>query len=439
MTFPTTRSRGLKQQRLGDFAGHCFLFLVAATAAQLLPCGSWLSGSALAPCAALAATSDDAPDSPSIPPKPRQKVILLTSVNPNQTMAWCRMTSNRYMARLNATFRALFAQRTLDRYDLQLVSSADQGDLSQALLDPHTVALFWISHAGRSEEALEKSPMTHPTNTLTSTLTLSRPLASGVQPADGFAILDIRGYDVTPIFSKIHPNMRFLAIISCFSDEIKTLEANLSSPSALPQLTLYTFSHEEDALMGLRAAAKIAKSILTLPQVRSGYFPSPMPQEEGLAVVIQRDSGDKTLPAVRIMCQNHLLAVLPKSASSQAQVGGQQRLTFLLPSSAVKPLWEALQVTLGKNCFLTSPPWMGEVTFQLGELAATDAPPASPLMTLHPSSSPEVSTPWKKLAGLGEETHIYEPQSDQLPSEDQRVKCWSRRDAFSSEAMPAYE
>ena len=77
---------------------------------------------------------------------------------------------------------------------VKLVTEATAVDLRDSLTDPSTVALFWIGHA---------SP----------TINLVGFSLQGV-------VLDYNGSNVADIFKNIHPNVRWVSIIGCYSERM---------------------------------------------------------------------------------------------------------------------------------------------------------------------------------------------------------------------------
>ena len=78
--------------------------------------------------------------------------------------------------------------------ETQVVTRATAADLKMALRDPQTTALFWLSHA---------SP-THLLGGLS---------AQGVIP-------DHEGVNVSSLFKKIHPNVKWVGLVGCYTNTI---------------------------------------------------------------------------------------------------------------------------------------------------------------------------------------------------------------------------
>ncbi len=194
-----------------------------------------------------------------------QKVVLLTSLDTQSIRSLFRKT---YFQTYVQNLEELFVRKfTGTQYVIEIVHRADQFHLWSALHDPKNVAIFWLSHASSSGGS-----------------TASSQLLSNQR------ILDSQGFDVTPIFNKIHPNLRFLAVIGCFSQSILNQLPHLSQDpkhSDHPYLRLFTFNHKVDARIGLKKAIQESKRVLDIPEIRLGYS-SPCPRVPGYRIRISR-------------------------------------------------------------------------------------------------------------------------------------------------------
>ncbi|MBD65995.1 MAG: hypothetical protein CME62_12360 [Halobacteriovoraceae bacterium] len=74
--------------------------------------------------------------------------------------------------------------------DIKVIHEADATILSHYLNSPNTEKLFWVSHAGAS-----------------------RSMGTGISAQD--TVLDIHGNNIKNLFSTVHPNLNFLAIVGC--------------------------------------------------------------------------------------------------------------------------------------------------------------------------------------------------------------------------------
>jgi len=117
---------------------------------------------------------------------------------------------------------------TFSDYNLILKNQADQDDLYQALNDPDTLALFWLSHGAFKTIGNSSSPIK----------------ASSL-------LLDYNNDNVAEVFNKIHPNIQFIGIIGCNSAQI--LDEHIS---LRPSLGSYIPTKKVIATFGMRKSIR---------------------------------------------------------------------------------------------------------------------------------------------------------------------------------------
>lgn len=248
----------------------------------------------------------------------QQKVVFITSLNTSSIKNISTFFNKNYYQDYVEDLEEMFLDRfSKTNYKIEIISDADQFEVWHVLHDPRNIAVLWLSHAG-----FENSPI--PGNLIKSS-----------------KIIDSKGYDITPVFEKIHPNLRFLAVIGCFS---KNVMNNLPRQSHDPKhpdhpfLRLYTFSKKVDAKKGLETAISEAQRVLDIPEIRLGYNSS-CPSRKGYKVNVTRHfqlSDDEGLrrfhtfpvhPAGRIMSENEIVGVFPKGFYNQST----QTESFFVP------------------------------------------------------------------------------------------------------------
>jgi hypothetical protein len=261
---------------------------------------SWLSPLLLTLVLNFGASSAHAWVPKGAPEPERQTVVLLTSLDMSRVhipwfLFFMRPYYEHYPQRLESAFREHFQNRG---YNVVVQHDADQAVLWRALHYPGSVAVYWLSHAGDSG-----------------------PQAPGL--SGGAVIVDRNGYDVTPVFQDVHPNLRFLAVIGCDSQHV--LEQQLHSGiSENPDLRLISFDHKVDAQDGLKRALEVGDRYLGLPSVRRGYEPE-CATRQGYEVVVTRKlpcdnaSEAKTFPAVRLENSGRVLGVFTATRGCRTQ------------------------------------------------------------------------------------------------------------------------
>lgn len=207
--------------------------------------------------------------------KPRQKVVLLTSV---------AMTDS-YRSNIEKIFRNSYEPKG---YDVVVIHHADQYWLHKALHDPYVVGLFWLSHTVQGQS-----------------------FADGV--TSGALLLDEFGFDVSGVIGEVHPNLRFLALVGCESEKVLRAKINSFYLNYLrPNLDIATYDQKVEAKEALQQAINTSWYSLNTTEVKAGYF-SKCFTRKGVEVEITRKqdwtSPDFLYPSVRIELGGEVLGV----------------------------------------------------------------------------------------------------------------------------------
>lgn len=270
----------------------------------------------------------------------QQKIVLMTSVVAEKSPIRSFFCSHSYLSKLEDKFRQQFKHTN---YEVQVTHGADQYHLWKELHDPRNVAVFWLSHSGVAITGGKEGQ------------------ASGVM---GFQkVSDIEGYDLAPVFQKIHPNLRFLAMIGCDSQSvIDRLEIGKSD-----LLRVIGFHGKIDAKKGLKQAMFEAKSVLSSPDVLAGYPPvcSRVPGyrvrahrlfSEPSSYFTEPDQKTVFLPhrSARVMADGQIVAVFPKPRPQEMN----QVIEFFLPAKKLGDSFTVpgLRIDLGENAGLMMKP-----------------------------------------------------------------------------------
>ena len=130
----------------------------------------------------------------------KQKAWLMIALDKEELnagrSAWSR--GRRWLAETRFDELVRIFNETLKPADLgleaQVVTEATAADLKMALRDPQTTALFWVSHASPTDSVGGLS-------------------MQGVIP-------DHEGANVSSLFKKIHPNVKWVGLIGCYTNTI---------------------------------------------------------------------------------------------------------------------------------------------------------------------------------------------------------------------------
>jgi hypothetical protein len=261
----------------------------------------------------------------------QQKIVLLTSVDtktiPNLLS---KSRAKTYIPKLAYLFQKEFES---SKYIIEIVHEADQFDLWKVLHDPTNIAVFWLSHASLSESEV-----------------------LGEQILRTHKILDSRGFDITPVFEQIHPNLRFLAVIGCFSSKILASLPEITDDLKVidrPYLRLFTFHNKIEAKKGLRQAIAESKRVLDIPEIRLG-FRLPCEKKKGYRVKVERefspDPGISYRPAGRVMMSTEVLDVFPEFNPDTIPQNRSQVHEIFVPSLSGK--LPDIRIDVGTNAVI---------------------------------------------------------------------------------------
>lgn len=344
----------------------------------------------------------------------QQKIVLLTSINTRSlTSIFGKSYFKSYVPKLEEYFRRKFES---SRYIIEIVNQADQFHLWSALHDPRNVAVFWISHASAGPSGAG-----------------SQALISTHQ------VLDYHGFEVTPIFEKVHPNLRFLAVIGCFTESAVgklPTTSEIDQTIDRPYLRVFTFNHKIEARKGLKQAIAQAKNILDIPEIRLGY-PSQCTTDPGYQVQVTRYFNPAVptavRPAARIMMGPIALDAFPKSQTSSGENPSPQSHLVFLPK--LKNSLPDLRLDVGDNGTLlnnraaTRVLDLGSLEIRLVQPSTTSLPP--------PETMPW--NLWKARNGkpIGVFTRSYKPSHSAIGGLD-LSKYESQGSEFDCLPMPPY-
>lgn len=249
----------------------------------------------------------------------QQKITLLISLDPQKLCNSIFSCSKKdYISALEDIFLKQFSK---SHYEIEIHNFADQRDLWTALHDPQNVAVFWLSHAGAA-----KNRRGEPSELMT---------VGQVSDASGFA--------VSPVFTKIHPNLRFLGVIGCnTTDTLKRFHFP-------PDLTVYANNKKVDAKRGLKSAIKKSLDTLQKAEIRAGYISECPDKQTGYSIRIQRffSSNKSIRPAARVLAGENVLGVFP-GVQNTGVIGQEQKFFVPQKEGDIKSLPD-LRIDVGTN------------------------------------------------------------------------------------------
>lgn len=177
----------------------------------------------------------------------------------------------------------------LHDHNLIYINNADQYSLHRYLNDPETMALFWISHGGfikinhRSGQAIGSSAI----------------------------LYDYNKDNVSKVFQRIHPNIKFISIVGCNSSQI--LDGIIQSRS---DLSSYIPAKKVVATWALRKAIRRFKKNYK----REKYnFLEQEVTDLGIKIKIERVAKQNS-KSLKVFAGNIFIGILPSLAKSESQV-----------------------------------------------------------------------------------------------------------------------
>lgn len=167
------------------------------------------------------------------------RVVLLSSIHTPKI--WFHSKNWEIEDSLEKIFKNRFKDSGLE---IVIKEKVDQNILWEELNNPENIALFWLSHS--TNESI---------------------IASGIN--SDAAIVDYYGRDVKSLFTKIHPNLRFLGLVGCSAEGIISTFKEKGFYKNNPHLSIHSFSKKIEAKKGLRKA--IEKSALSLGSFEKSF------------------------------------------------------------------------------------------------------------------------------------------------------------------------
>jgi hypothetical protein len=204
---------------------------------------------------------------------------------------------------------------------------ASRDDIFRALHAPSVVGLFWVAHSMPNGWSLTPGVDIKP------------------------ELVDSEGWDVTDVFRTIHPNLRWLGLVACDSDQIVLRMYNENHHfSDAPKLRIAGFSKVIDAKEGLRELLKRSERVLNLPEVRSGYEGECSSQWGYPLKITRLTRYEKAYPAVTVQSAGIPIASFPALPIEEDALGERaQERTPVWIATPEKSLQLDLIVNSGVN------------------------------------------------------------------------------------------
>ena len=229
------------------------------------------------------------------PARAAQKVILLTSVN-GVAMAeatpsflfWLRSRYYSMNERLENEVRGHFRGTGVE---VEALHYADLSVLYRVLHSPDYAAVYWVSHGANPK---------------------------GNAATQNGGLYDYQTFDVSPLLREINPNLRLLALVSCYSKtNLKHLQADSEGPAGSPGLTFLTFGGEVEEMAGLNAALAKGDGVLAQETGTGDRNDSPAKQP-GIFVGLTRTC-QKPGPSLFVNANGRILTVFPRCEAGESQ------------------------------------------------------------------------------------------------------------------------
>jgi hypothetical protein len=238
---------------------------------------------------------------------------------------------SKYPEKIEKTFREAFQN---SGYDVRVIQNATRFDLYETLTNsPQTIGVFWVSH--EAPVSWSKTP--------------------GIQ-INPLLVDQIRA-DVKPLFEHINPNVRWVSLVACDSDDVIQWLGGQNAPSPSPSPSedpteLQGFNQEVDANEGLKQAIQ-----QSLPVLHEASTPQAIARDEsscessrGMLVHVSRQmsaigaSAEVLFPAVTIEQNGEILGALPQIRLQPGQTLSREEQVFLSPPSSGS--WSAKDLQL---------------------------------------------------------------------------------------------
>lgn len=262
--------------------------------------------------------------SETLPPM-KPKIVLLTSLNlTSMQPVFFKERYRTFNLKLEEQFREFFKNKN---YRLDVTHFARQDEVWKAVSSGENAAVILLAHAGNIADQ-----------------------NVGIQRA---ALVDLYGYDMTPVLQGVHPQMRFLSVIGC---NYKHHLDQLIGQSHSGLSTLF-FDNKVGPEEGLKKTLLALEKALNAPPRKAFSL-----QQNSASFILQikrkvpAEENEVYHPPVRIeSSQGKVLGVFPR-----ALPGEEQMIRISLPDKPKK-----LIVTAGNNPFVTPEDLrLGEFTFE---------------------------------------------------------------------------
>ncbi len=250
------------------------------------------------------------------------KVVLLTSIQSPKGL----FHSDSYWAEneVEKIFDQAFSK---SGYQIEMIRHANAWHLFQALHDPETVGVFWLSHAAAPQK-------------LGSILSISD------------AIVSYDGFDVKTLFQDVGPSVRFLAVIGCSDQQTlnRYREQGYYAQNPLLQIVsfedkvqpspalIYSLNQSIDSLGdfqksdygpdGRHPSGDPDWKHDSIPTIRTSAakvrfsppkFRTSSPQDLIVTWRVPSDADENALSELVMTSQGHFLSILPKPAPGEFQ------------------------------------------------------------------------------------------------------------------------
>jgi len=158
-----------------------------------------------------------------------RKVVILTSVKNPTTIPFWRAKDYQIEKDIEMQFKNYFSG---SGYKIIFIHKATAANLEYSLLSPNTLALFWVSHAAKSQTILNS------------------------------IILDIAGNNVKEVFKNVHPSLRFLSLVGCQSRHILDKYLSQGQYTHAKKLVTHGFKKTVSLNKAIRKSVVAASKVL---------------------------------------------------------------------------------------------------------------------------------------------------------------------------------
>ncbi len=259
-------------------------------------------------------------------------VYLVTSIAQPERLPFWYSSDWEITSEIESAYRKSLKS---ENYELKVFHNVDQYKLHELLTSDEPSAIFFVSHSGKQKQAFLNFGM----NLI----------------AIPDVIMDYKNRDITDVFKRINPNIRFISMVGCEGKSIIDKFRDNGFLEENPNLVIHSFSLEMELYKAIRESVFSASKVLSeekiprwiprnkfrkhwngLPKNKFNFNPHLKIKDEfftldnaqcpihfGYPITIKREiptqAKEEAIHPIRVMFYGHLVGVLPKGLPGEYQ------------------------------------------------------------------------------------------------------------------------